>query len=464
MSRSEPLSLVAATQQLASRATQALSKPAEKGHPQLSRVEIPIVAGDPLEWLGAQSGSTRYYWSARDEMQEMAGVGEADVFAPPGPEDIHSLFRKMRSRIPVASRALRYYGGIRFHPGPVKGARWRAFGDYRFVVPRFEVTRQANGCSFACNMKRGSKEENAATLEKVLAALAQLNLGAETQTHPRPIVTARTDLPDREQWRTEVEYALKAIEARKLSKVVLARETLFTTEQTLDAVALLSQLLGHTMHAYAFCFHPARDRAFIGASPERLFKRTNCYLESEALAGTRPRGKTDEVDRALGQDLLKSDKDRREHQFVVEALRAHFDSFCRTVDVEPAPHLLRLMNCQHLHTRFQGVLHEVRDDLDADLIAALHPTPAVGGLPRDAALRWITEREPFDRGIYAAPVGWVGLDGAEFCVALRSGLVRGNELALYNGAGIVRGSDPDEEWQEIETKMQNFLSVLDYAY
>jgi menaquinone-specific isochorismate synthase len=102
--------------------------------------------------------------------------------------------------------------------------------------------------------------------------------------------------------------------------------------------------------------------------------------------------------------------------------------------------------------------------LDADLIAALHPTPAVGGLPRGAALRWIAKHEPFDRGIYAAPVGWIGLDGAEFCVALRSGLVRGNELALYNGAGIVRGSDPGEEWQEIETKMQNFLSVLDYEY
>lgn len=460
MSRSEPLSLVAATQTVAARATQALSAAHPPG---LVRIEVPIVAVDPLEWLGAQPGCTQYYWSARDERQEMAGVGEADVLAPPGPGDVHALFRKMRSLMPVASRALRYYGGFRFHPGPVKGARWQAFGDYRFVVPRFEVTRHASGSSFACNVKTGSAEANSATLEEVLAALARLELGAGAWVCPKPVVTAREDVPDRELWRAEVERALAAIKARTLSKVVLARETLFTAREKLDPVGLLSQLLAHTMHAYAFCFHPARDRAFIGASPERLFKRTNCYLESEALAGTRPRGKSDESDRALGQELLQNDKECREHQFVVQALHEHFNNFCRAVEVAPAPQLLRLMNCQHLYTPMQGVLREVRDDLDADLILSLHPTPAVGGLPREEALRWIAGHEPFDRGIYAAPVGWVGLDGAEFCVALRSGLVRGNELALYNGAGIVRGSDPDEEWKEIETKMQNFLSVLDYG-
>jgi menaquinone-specific isochorismate synthase len=160
----------------------------------------------------------------------------------------------------------------------------------------------------------------------------------------------------------------------------------------------------------------------------------------------------------LGVELMNSEKERREHNLVARMLQEQFQEFCHHVAMDEQPSLMRLRNVQHLYSRLEGLLHTI--DVDADLIEALHPTPAVGGYPREHALKWIEAEEPFDRGIYAAPVGWVGYDGAEFCVAIRSGLVQANTLTLYSGAGIVAGSTPEEEWDEIETKMQNFLSVL----
>src|SRR5690606_32703666 len=132
--------------------------------------------------------------------------------------------------------------------------------------------------------------------------------------------------------------------------------------------------------------------------------------------------------------------------------------FCTELQVEEEPGVMRLRNCQHLHTRVEGVLKA--NEADAPLIEELHPTAAVGGWPRDKALAWLAEHEPFDRGVYAAPTGWIGFDAAEFAVAIRSGLVRDDELTLYSGAGIVPGSDAAEEWDEIENKLAGFLRIL----
>ena len=222
---------------------------------------------------------------------------------------------------------------------------------------------------------------------------------------------------------------------------------------------LLARLSDASPNSYEFCFHPVADRAFIGASPERLFRRNNVHVESEALAGTRPRGRSDEEDLELGEALLNSEKDRNEHGFVANMLRENLARNCVAIEMPGGPRLKRFRHVQHLLTPIQGILRDIRD-ADARLLADLHPTPAVGGTPRDAALSFLEEHEPFDRGVYAAPVGWVGFDGAEFCVAIRSGLVRGNSVAVYTGAGIVPGSLPDEEWAEIESKMANFVDAL----
>lgn len=449
-----------ATQAVAAAITRALTgrEAAAAETSRLIRVEAALPDTAPLDWLRAQTGVTQYYWADRDGDFEMAGVGEADVLAPFNGTDTASLCRHIRSQIAPEYPGLRYYGGFRFHRGAVKGERWRAFKEYRFVVPRFEVLRRKSGTFLCCNARTSHPKTNEQTLERILKDLAALRFPASPPPIYLPAVSRRTDAPDQQGWNALLKETLNEIGAGRLEKAVLARETCFEAETPWDAASLLSRLAQYTAPSFEFCFHPAPDRAFIGASPERLFKRVNCYVQSEALAGTRPRGKTDEADFQLGRDLMDSAKERREHAYVLKMLQENLTPFCRKLEVDKEPSLMRLRNVQHLWTRIEGILDDVR--ADAALLETLHPTPAVGGVPRAAALKWIEAEEPFDRGIFAAPVGWIGYDASEFCVAIRSGLVQGNTLALYSGAGIVAGSVPDEEWAEIETKMANFVEAI----
>jgi len=182
---------------------------------------------------------------------------------------------------------------------------------------------------------------------------------------------------------------------------------------------------------------------------------------SEAVAGTRPRGETKAEDAALREELLQSLKERREHAFVEDAIRADLESVCTTVQSPEATDELALARGRHLHSRIQGTLHA--DTHTADLLKRLPPTPAVGGVPTDNAVAAIRAQEPFDRGWYAGPVGWVGRDTAEFAVALRAGLVEDNQIALFSGAGIVDGSTPDREWEEIEQKIGDFAAIMGVA-
>ena len=426
----------------------------------LVRAEARMDGLAPLNWLHAQQGQTHYYWADRDGEFEMAGIGEADILVPEAGINLAGLFAHMRRRLSLEWPNLRYYGGFRFSAGSEIHRRWRNFTAYRFIIPRVEVVRQGKKCWLACNVRAGSPAANGAALQELARLIAGMAFPASPLPCPLPPIIGRTDLPDRAGWDALVGRALEAFAHHQLEKVVLARETefQFDCDVPLDPVGMLRRLLRHTNRSYEFCFHPTPTRAFLGASPERLFHRRNVYLESEALAGTRSRGGTDTMDKALGNELLSDDKELREHRFVVRNLREHFKRFCVTMNYDRVPSLRRLRNVQHLYTYMEGILKN--HDADAALVEALHPTPAVGGVPRDRALAWLAANEPFDRGVYAAPVGWVSFDESEFCVGIRSGLIEGNTLALYSGAGIVPGSSAAAEWDEIENKMSNFLEAL----
>jgi menaquinone-specific isochorismate synthase len=189
-----------------------------------------------------------------------------------------------------------------------------------------------------------------------------------------------------------------------------------------------------------------------------LYQRNNGTIYSEAIAGTRPRGKNEFEDCVLERELLDSDKERREHAFVIESIQESLNSLCKEVIASKEISVIKLRRLQHLYSKFHGKL---KDNIsDADILSALHPTPAVGGVPGKEALEQIQTMEPFHRGWYAAPIGWIGYNSAEFAVAIRSGLVNGKSLALYSGGGIVEGSDVNSEWHEIENKIGNFLKAL----
>jgi menaquinone-specific isochorismate synthase len=251
---------------------------------------------------------------------------------------------------------------------------------------------------------------------------------------------------------------MRSLEQGAAQKIVIARKSSFRFSGDLNPISLLLRLKSAMPRCFLFCFMPKPGVAFVGASPERLYRRQGRLIWSEAIAGTRPRGSSWTEEKDLGQELLTSDKDLREHRFVVRGIEETLARLCPSVQYNGNVSLLRLAHCQHLIAILKGTLGN--DFVDADIIGRLQPTPAVGGYPSAPALAAIEKLESFDRGWYAGPIGWVAPNAAEFAVGIRSGLIDRSRLCLFSGAGIVEGSTPGDEWYEIEHKISDFINVL----
>ena len=426
----------------------------QSGSSGIVRVKTVIPRTDALAWLRAQAASAvKMYWADRDGQQEVAGVGTADIVAREESDSIDSLFEQLHPRLEAGEPGTRYFGGMRFNGRSVPDAAWRDFDGYRFVLPRFELSQRGSDSVLACQWLRS--EVAADTLMKEVDTLAFPTVGTDC-THA--VAIGRRNLPDRTGWDAAVSGTLKLVCDGALDKVVLARKSIFGFAAELDPLACLEALSPEAEHCYRFCFVPAAGRAFLGASPERLYRREGQRILCDAIAGTRTRGDGASLDQQLERDLMGSEKERREQDYVVRGIRESLAPLCSALNAAADPSVVKLHQCQHLMSTFEGTL---RDGVgDADLLKALHPTPAVGGYPTDRAVCEIEEREPFDRGWYAGPVGWVGRDGAEFAVAIRSGLVEGSTLSVFAGAGIVAGSVPGDEWEELDYKISHFTQAL----
>jgi menaquinone-specific isochorismate synthase len=267
----------------------------------------------------------------------------------------------------------------------------------------------------------------------------------------------RLDRPDGplDAWRASVAWALEAIASGRLDKVVLAREALVEAESPFPRAALLERLrerAGREAFVYA-------SDGFLGASPELLVSRRGGVAVSRPMAGTVPRGATAEAEARGLARLTGSAKETVEHRLVVDAVAEGLAKVADHVEVA-APEVVRLATVAHLATEVTAALTEPLPSA-LELAGLLHPTPAVGGSPREAALAAIAALEPFDRGRYAGPVGWVDAAGdGDWAVALRCADLHGRRARLLAGAGIVPGSDPDAEWAETEHKLRAMLEVL----
>ncbi len=271
----------------------------------------------------------------------------------------------------------------------------------------------------------------------------------------RPEVRGISSSPDRDGWRGMVQAALTQIRRGELAKVVLAREVTVTLADTPLPGDIVRQLVDDAAGTFVFA-----AQGFVGASPELLVRREGGNVSSQPMAGSVAVSTDDATTSERLDTLTRSGKDRDEHRVVVEAVADALEAHTTELDVPTSPDLVRLPSVAHLATRVTGVLD---DDAPSalGLARALHPTPAVGGTPRDRAVALIDVLEPFDRGPYAGPVGWVNARGdGEWAVALRCGSVEGRTVRLYAGAGIVSGSDPDREWDETEAKLRPMLTAL----
>ncbi|MCF7823953.1 MAG: isochorismate synthase [Candidatus Marinimicrobia bacterium] len=419
------------------------------------QIEVEDIAA--MQWLACQYSSTKTYWANRNQEFKMAGIGIAHEISGQDIPDLHKIFNQLQTFLDPQYPDLRYYGGFQFNKGAPAEKGWESFGSYRFIIPQFELHRSPAGTFLASNYHFRPNEEN--LVDELIEKLNEVQFEITLSDWGERTVLHRLDIPDRQDWDKSILQALSEMDAGKYEKVVLARKAILTFNDPVNPTAYLLRLRRMSEETFNFYFQPDEDHAFLGATPERLFRRKGRTIHTEAIAGTRPRGKTTYDDERYAKDLLSSDKEIREHSIVVDAIASVLDMHCHHVQVDENTQITRLSHVQHLCKHFVGELDQ--ETSDADLIMDLHPTPALGGFPTDIALKAIDRLEPFKRGWYAAPIGFVGFDHTEFVVAIRSALIQKEQVCLYSGAGIVKGSYPAEEWQEIEDKISKFLKALD---
>jgi menaquinone-specific isochorismate synthase len=423
------------------------------------RVDVSIPLQEPLTWLARQTADIKTYWCDRQGQFTVAGIGSIDTISGDVPIDYPIVFGQLRQKLSPLFPNVRYYGGIGFDRDRWSDPNWQLFGNYRFVIPRFEIWTDGTETFFACNFLGDFQSPQwPQILDAILIELRQIDFTPREIEIETPVQIDRADKPNWHEWQHNVNLALAKFSTLDLEKIVLARRSTLTFSTNLQPQLLLLLLQSQNQSSYHFCFQIDPQTAFIGTSPERLYYRQDRVLKTEAIAGTRPRGDSAQSDRQLGADLHNSPKDLHEHQLVVNNLRTILAELCHTVAIDRAATILKLNKVQHLYTQCLGDL--TADLTDAEILPKLHPTPAVGGFPRPQALALIRELEPFERGWYAAPVGWIGYDCVEFAVAIRSGLVDRDRLLLFAGAGIVEGSQAAAEWTEIENKIRHFTDLF----
>ncbi len=266
-----------------------------------------------------------------------------------------------------------------------------------------------------------------------------------------PSILSRIDNTSFEDWKLQVTTALEHIQKGLVTKVVLARSTTLLLNSPVSPWNVLAKLRErHHPSTTLFLVQRSPATSFVGATPEKLYERKGAQLLTMALAGTSKRSEDPEA-------LLVSKKDRHEAAVVQRELAKILQTLCLNLSYDETPSILDTGTLYHLHYRLRG---ELRPDVsDRYLLQLLHPTPALGGAPRAAALRLIKTLETFRRGWYGAPLGWFSQDEADVAIGIRSAMIQGNKIHLYAGAGIVAGSEPEKEWEELDAKIAGFLQL-----
>ena len=437
----------------------------------LLSVSLPAPDLTPGRFLALAAGSERVYWRDGSGGVTFAGMGAAlDIFGYGDnryrtvERQARELFAQATIETDCALAAPRLFGGFAFSDDFIPDVAWSAFHPAHFILPHYQLACYNGESWLTINALIPDGESMAEARVGLQEALADRLVMLQNETcqvsenlaGPAPEI----DYPlTYAEWEQMIETARTAFASTALKKVVLSRICQLRSQHAINTDAALAQLEAHYPGCYTFLFEPRPHHAFLGAPPELLVRVSGEGLETMALAGSAPRGATPEEDAANGAGLLASAKDRHEHNLVVEALRRRLTPITRCLEMADEPELLTLSNIHHLHTPVRGSLRDPQGVLP--LVELLHPTPALGGSPRELALAFIQAHEPTLRGWYAAPVGWIdaNLDGA-FAVAIRSAVVQEKRSWLYAGGGIVPDSIPEKEWEETGWKFKPMLEVL----
>ncbi|HET9960239.1 MAG TPA: isochorismate synthase [Polyangiaceae bacterium] len=393
---------------------------------------------------------------------EQSAIEQVEVLTAAGPERFQSLATQAQAlfeQIDDPSESLRLIGGFAFQPARASSELFRNFGEARFVLPRL-IHERRDGQARLSLVVRDQELADAMGQANLLSFVERV---LQHATKPRRMLQAggedpsdasspRVDAGSEADFTALVERSRDAILRRELEKVVLARRVDVELPDGVEPDVVLERLAASAPECIRYAFMVA-GRTFLGATPERLVRKSGGSFETEAVAGSIP------INELSALRLLESTKDRAEQAIVVREVLQSLRPLCATLEPAETPEIHRLRHVAHLRTRIRGKL--LRPEHVLELVARLHPTPAVGGFPSARAQAWIAEHEPAERGWYSGPIGWFDRHGdGAFMVALRCGVLHGRHAALFAGAGIVEGSKPESELQETRWKLQGLLGAL----
>jgi menaquinone-specific isochorismate synthase len=381
-----------------------------------------IIEIDPIHfpsWLSAQDLFPKFYWKCRKTGVETAALGSClNFFEVP--------------RFPKE----KLYGAISF-PSNGKDLLWKDFPSPYFFLPQVEVVQSIEK-----------------TILKVRGSPPTFKVPDSTLTS-YPTLEMLDNFPNFNTWKKSIQDVLKAIRSKELQKTVLARKSVFKTNDS--PFSWLQMLLLSAVNSTVFAFQVSPSSLFLGATPEMLYQRDGRKILTESIAGTRKKSAYFFEDEQIEYDLLNSYKDKEEIDCVKSFLSDSLASLCEKSSCDVEDSLIHTSELIHLHNRLEGVLKQ--DVHDIDILSRLHPTPAVGGLPKREGIEKILALEPFDRGLYAGALGWISPSASSFAVGIRSALWTPGHLHTFAGTGIVKGSNPKSEWDELNAKTSHWKNV-----
>ena len=437
---------------------------------------LPIDGISAMDFLHHAKGQERFFWEDVRDHITFAGFGAAANLMAWGNGRYQSIQQQasalftdaiILNDVPDLAKP-RLFGGFAFRDDFLPDNTWAAFHPAHFILPHYQFVQHSGETWLTINALIPLTDdpehslpilrEALETRRDVLLDIGDWRLIPDTQT---PISNLQSltypMLPD--EWGTLINQARYDIETTELKKVVLARVCEAKFQERIDIEDALTFLNEQYPDCYRFVFEPRPFHTFFGATPELLAKVEGTQLTTMSLAGSIGRSADPLEDANLGQELLESAKDRHEHDLVVMSILSRLAPLTSKLEISPQPGIYKLSNIQHLFTPIRATLNSADGILP--LVEVLHPTPALGGSPRDVAMDFISRAEPVPRGWYAAPVGWIDykLDGA-FAVAIRSAVAQERRAWLYAGAGIVADSVPEKEWEETALKFRPMLEAL----
>jgi len=436
-----------------------------------------VPGADPIRFLSALKGEPRGFWGRQDRWVAWGGaLARIEVFSETGRsrfdgvrDETNRIFRRIYTdwaTLPFRERP-RWFGGYSFLDQAGADPTWSGFPSAGFVLPR--VILEARGAQMRFRVAGitpwgmpGSDPETERLSSRLLEVMSPPRGGISLMDGeggglpsdlPRDDRPADEDSAERERWGKSVRAVLAAVEEGHVRKAVLARVLEAEFTRPVDPLVSLEFLRSENRRANVYLFEPHPGRTFLGAAPEVLAELRRGRFRATAVAGSIPRGRTDDEDQELAQILLDSEKNRAEHALTAEQMIEALGPRLFHMEADEEPRVLALARIQHLETVISGVPEPGEDILS--LVESLHPTPAVCGSPREEAQALIRAEERFDRGWYAGPVGWFDMAGeGDFVPGLRAAIGEGKHWRLFAGAGLVAGSEPEEEWEETALKFE----------